>query len=101
MAKTTGIEQKKGKLLVYVIGAMVSLFGIWAIVIFTSHAFITPVKRLEYIIAVVFLGLYPLYYKVISKYFFREHVFSGRRSCGWRTNQSTLAAGMTDKENTA
>ena len=96
MANTTGIEQKKGRTFLYAIGAIGLAFGAWAAIAFTSllaHSnwsvaevlrqymvatgaigekqtlvdYYTHIKGFEYIIAVAFLGLYPVYYKYVNR----------------------------------
>ena len=96
MTNTTGTEQKKGKSFVYAIGAIGLAFGVWATVAFTSLLaqsgwnvgevlrqymvatgaigekqtlvdYYTHIKGFEYIIAVAFLGLYPVFYKYVNR----------------------------------
>ena len=92
----TGIEKKKGRSFVYAISAIGLAFGAWAAVAFTSllaqmdwsigevlrqymvatgaigeHEtlvdYYTHIKGFEYIIAVAFLGLYPVFYKYVNR----------------------------------
>jgi len=92
---TTG-EKRHGKAFIYGIAAVGTVCGVWAITAFTSLLsqmdwslaemlrqymiatgameeqetlvdYYTHIKGVEYIIAVAFLGLYPLYYKYVNR----------------------------------
>ena len=92
----TGLEKKEGRSVIYAISAIGLAFGVWALVAFTSlmaqmnwsvtevlrqymvatgaigeHEtfvdFYTHIKGFEYIIAVAFLGLYPVFFKYVNK----------------------------------
>jgi len=96
MKNTTGIEKKSGRSFVYVISAIGLAFGAWATVAFTSLLaqmdwsltevlrqymvatgaigeketlvdYYTHIKGFEYIIAVSFLGLFPVFYKYVNR----------------------------------
>lgn len=96
MTNTMNTEQKKGRTFVYAIGAIGLAFGAWAAIAFTSLLaqsqwslaevlrqymvatgaigekqtlvdYYTHIKGFEYIIAVAFLGLYPVFYKYVNR----------------------------------
>lgn len=89
-------EKKHGKGFIYAIAGIGTVFGVWALVAFTSllsqmdwsltemfrqymvatgamqeqETFVdyyTHIKGVEYIIAVAFLGLYPAYFKYVNR----------------------------------
>lgn len=96
MTNKIGSKQNSGKFFIYAIGAIGGLFGIWATLGLTSLLaqsnwslaevirqymvatgaigeqqtlvdYYTHIKGFEYIIAVAFLGLYPVYYKFVNR----------------------------------
>lgn len=89
-------EKRQRKTFMYAIGAVGAAFGVWALAAFTSllaqmdwsltevlrqymiatgamqehETFVdyyTHIKGIEYIIAVAFLGLYPVFYKYVNR----------------------------------
>ncbi|MHB8791644.1 MAG: hypothetical protein ACYDBT_17405 [Desulfobulbaceae bacterium] len=94
--KTTRTEGRKSRTAFMVLGGAGAVFGIWAITAFTSLLaqldwnvaevlrqymvatgalneqetlvdYYTHIKGAEYIIAVAFLGLYPVFYKYVNR----------------------------------
>ncbi|HDR47194.1 MAG TPA: hypothetical protein ENN94_05770 [Geoalkalibacter subterraneus] len=92
----TGTEKKRSKVLFLAVAGVGAVFGIWALTAFVSlfaqlgwspgevlrqymvatgalaeHEtlvdYYTHIKGAEYIIAVAFLGLYPVYYKFVNR----------------------------------
>jgi hypothetical protein len=89
-------EKRQGRIHMYAIAAVGAAFGVWALAAFTSllaqmdwsltevfrqymiatgalqehETFVdyyTHIKGVEYIIAVAFLGLYPVFYKYVNR----------------------------------
>lgn len=96
MATTQPTEKRQGKTFLYAIAGVGAAFGVWAMVAFTSllaqmdwsltemlrqymiatgvlqeHEtlveYYTHIKGVEYIIAVAFLGLYPVFFKYVNR----------------------------------
>lgn len=89
-------DKRQGKTFIYAIAAVGAAFGVWALAAFTSllaqtdwsltevlrqymiatgamqehETFVdyyTHIKGIEYIIAVAFLGLFPVFYKYVNR----------------------------------